>query len=124
MLESFFVSFLVASVLGILAGLGLGGGSLLILYVTAIIGMDPVTARGLNLLFFLPTSLISTLLRIRSRSLPIKKVMPAVVAGTVCAVLFSYISNRMDMELLRRLFGGLLILTGLRELFYRPRNIK
>ena len=78
----------------------------------------------MNLLFFLPASLISTLLRIRKGSLPIKKVMPAVWAGILFAAVFSYVSGMLDTALLRRLFGGLLLITGLRELFYRPRNIK
>ena len=124
MAVDFFVAFIAAAFCGTLAGMGLGGGSLLILWLTAGLHMAPETARGMNLLFFLPASLISTLLRIRKGSLPIKKVMPAVWAGILFAAVFSYISGMLDTALLRRLFGGLLLATGLRELFYRPRNIK
>lgn len=121
---SFLLSFLVASLLGTLAGLGLGGGSLLIVYLTAILNMSPETARGLNLLFFLPASLIATLLRIRKGNFPIKKAIPAILAGIMGSILFSYIGTHMDTAVLRRLFGVLLLITGVRELFYRERKIK
>ena len=121
---SFGTAFLAAAICGTLAGMGLGGGSLLILWLTAIMGVDPAAARGINLLFFLPAALISTLARIRQGSLPIRKVMPAVWAGIGFAFLFSIVGIYMPMALLKKLFGILLLLTGLRELFYRPRNAK
>ena len=37
---------------GILASMGLGGGMILILYMTLIAGMEQLTAQGVNLLFF------------------------------------------------------------------------
>ena len=116
---------LVASVFcGTLAGMGLGGGSLLILWLTAVQNIDPATARGINLLFFLPAALIATLSRIQKGSLPIQKVMPAVWAGILFATVFSFISSQLDIELLKKLFGVLLLITGLRELFYRVRKDK
>ena len=124
MAVDFFVAFFAASFCGTLAGMGLGGGSLLILWLTAVQQMDPVTARGINLVFFLPAALIATLSRIRKGTLPIKKVMPAVWAGIVFATLFSLVSSRLDIALLQKLFGILLLITGLRELFYRPRKAK
>lgn len=120
----FCIALLAAVFCGTLAGMGLGGGSLLILWLTAVQNMDPVTARGINLVFFLPAALIATLSRIRKGSLPIQKVMPAVWAGILFAILFSLISSRLDIGLLQKLFGILLLITGLRELFYRPRKAK
>jgi len=118
------IAFLSASFCGTLAGMGLGGGSLLILWLTAVQGMEPTLARGINLVFFLPAALIATLSRIRKGSLPIKKVMPAVWAGIIFATAFSLISSQLDIALLQKLFGVLLLATGLRELFYRPRKDK
>lgn len=120
----FCIAFLSAAFCGILAGMGLGGGSLLILWLTAVQGMDPATARGINLVFFLPAALIATLSRIRSKSLPIQKVMPAVWAGILFATLFSLLSGLLNISFLQKLFGILLLVTGLRELFYRPRKAK
>lgn len=121
---SFFTAFLAAAICGTLAGMGLGGGSLLILWLTAVMGVAPNIARGINLLFFLPAALLSTLSRIRRGMLPIKKVMPAVWAGIVFAVVFSLLGIYLQVKVLKKLFGVLLLATGLRELFYRPRKAK
>lgn len=120
----FCIAFLAAAFCGLLAGMGLGGGSLLILWLTAVQDMSPIAARGINLVFFLPAALIATVSRIRRGSLPIQKVMPAVWAGILFATVFSFVSHRLDIELLQKLFGILLLVTGLRELLYRPRKAK
>lgn len=114
----------VAIVLGFLAGLGVGGGSLLILWLTMVVGTEYADARIINLLFFLPSAFIATLFRFRQGTLSIKKVLPAVVSGCIAAFLVSRLGQQINTQLLRKLFGGLLLFTGLRELFYRPRKAK
>jgi len=119
MLESIPVCIAVGTVLGFLAGLGIGGGSLLILWLTMVLHMDPGTARGINLLFFLPSALICALLRWKEGSIPFRKILPAILSGCIAALAFSWLGNRLDLELLKKLFGGLLIVTGIRELMYK-----
>ena len=48
MLENWGFCLLVGTVLGFLTGLGIGGGSLLILWLTIVLGMDQQTARSIN----------------------------------------------------------------------------
>jgi uncharacterized membrane protein YfcA len=45
-----------------------------------------------------------------------KVVLPAVIGGCLTAGVFSYVALQMDLHLLKKLFGGFLILTGLSEL--------
>jgi uncharacterized membrane protein YfcA len=116
MLESFPISVLVGTALGFLSGLGVGGGSLLILWLTAILETPPQQARIINLLFFLPAAFISCVLRIQKGSLTLKPLIPAILGGCICAVIFSKLSTGMDVTLLKKLFGVLLIITGVREL--------
>ena len=116
------VTVLVATALGFLTGLGIGGGSLLILWLTAVLGMEQQTARSLNLLFFLPSALVSCLLRRKQGLLNWKAFLPAILSGSIAAAVFTCIGANVDTKLLRKLFGGLLILTGLRELLYKPRD--
>ena len=122
MLESFSVSVLVGTVLGVLSGLGTGGGSLLILWLTLMLGMDQETARSINLMFFIPSALVACLFRWKQGRVDIKKVLPAIIAGSIASGLFTFLSRDMDTTMLRKLFGGLLIVTGLRELLYRPKK--
>ena len=119
MLESLPVVLIVGTAMGFLTGLGIGGGSLLILWLTMAVGMDPATARAVNLLFFLPSAVIACCFRWKQGLVPWKTVIPAMIAGALSAAVFSWLGNRLDVTLLKKLFGGLLILTGLREVFYR-----
>lgn len=124
MLESLPVTLLVGTVLGFLSGLGIGGGSLLILWLTLVLQTDPQTARGINLLFFLPSALAACILRIRSGRLKLKRLLPAIIAGCGAAALFSWISVVLDIHILKKIFGVVLLSAGIREVFYRPRNAR
>ena len=115
---------LVGSILGFLSGIGVGGGSLLMMWLTLILGLEHTAARNINLLFFIPSALIASFFRWKQGSLDIKKILPAIIAGSICAGIFSWVSAYLDIALLRKLFGFLLLATGVRELFYRPRKPK
>lgn len=122
MLESLPVVLIAGTVLGFLSGLGIGGGSLLILWLTIVLNMEQSTARIINLLFFVPSALVACLFRWKQGNLNIRLVIPAIVAGCTSAAFFSWFSHRLDIELLKKLFGGVLITAGLRELFYRKKT--
>ena len=81
MLDSFLCNILVSAALGFLSGLGIGGGSLLILWLTQIVGMDPLTARCINLMFFLPSALISCCFRWKQHTLNTKVILPAAIVS-------------------------------------------
>lgn len=124
MLNSFPVNILVGTVLGFLSGLGTGGGSLLMLWLTLVLGMDPAPARLINLMFFLPSAIVATIFNHKRCRLPMKKLIVPVLTGCITAALFSLAAKNMDTEHLKKLFGILLIFTGIRELCYRARKPK
>lgn len=121
MLSSFPVSLLAGAVLGFLSGLGTGGGSLLLLWLTMVVGMPQQDARMVNLLFYLPSALITLLLRKKQGLLPVKPLLPGMAAGCAAAFLFSRLENILDAVLMKKAFGVLLLFLGFRELFYRRR---
>ena len=116
------VSLMVATVLGFLSGLGIGGGSLLMLYLTMIMQIPFSEAKELNLLFFLPCSLCASIFRIRNKRLSLSSLLPAIGAGVVSAISFSALAGYLPETVLKKIFGFLLLLTAYRELTYRPRN--
>ena len=122
MLTSLPVCVLIGSLLGFLTGMGVGGGSLLILWLTLALGFDQTTARGINLLFFLPASAICCVFRLRQGRLNLRACLPAILSGCAAAVAGSLIAAFVDTSLLRKPFGILLLATGLRELLYRPQR--
>lgn len=114
----------VGLVFGFLSGLGVGGGTLLIMWLTLVCHMDSGPARQINLLFFLFAASTATLVRFKKGNLHLQAVLPAILAGMLSAAIFSYLSVKIDPQPLKKLFGGLLVVVGLRELFYRPRKDK
>lgn len=124
MLNSFPVTLIIGTLLGFLSGLGIGGGSLLILWLTLVQGMEPGIARSINLLFFIPSACISCGIRMKQGTLKPKALIPAIVSGCIAAAIFSAISAQLQTDLLKKIFGIILIAAGLRELFYRPRKVR
>lgn len=124
MLNTFFVCVLVGSVLGFLTGLGIGGGSLLILWLTLVLGVDQAAARSINLLFFLPASAICCFFRHKQGILNLRGCLPGMLSGCLAAIIGSLAAMVVDTSLLRKPFGFLLLVTGLREIlqFRRLRN--
>lgn len=124
MLDTLPVALIAGTVLGFLAGLGIGGGSLLILWLTMVLHMDAMAARSINLLFFIPSAAVVCVLRLRQGNLKIRPLLPAALAGCAAAALFSWIATTVDTQILKKLFGLVLLFAGLRELCYRPRNAR
>ena len=75
------VEWLVGIAAGLMSGCGVGGGTLLLLYLTAVAGVEQRLAAGVNLLYFLccaPTALIS---HIRHKLVNFRVFLPAALAG-------------------------------------------
>lgn len=122
MVSSMPVSILVGTVLGFLTGLGTGGGSLLILWLTLVLGMEAPLARSINLMFFIPAAMASTIIRWRRGGIPWKKIWLPALSGCICAAAFTLAGSVMNTKWLEGIFGVLLIFTGIRELRYRKQN--
>ena len=116
------LSIAVSVLLGFLSGLGTGGGSLLILWLTLCAGLPQDQARVVNLLFFIPSALVACLFRWKQGRLHLKTLLPAILVGSATAALFTFLSIHWDTGLLRKLFGGLLVITAIRELCYKQKK--
>ena len=114
------VTLLIGTVLGFLSGLGVGGGSLLLLWLTVVMGQSQDTARAMNLLFFLPCALIATAFRWKQARLPLPIALPAVLGGVLGAALGCLLGPQINADLLKKAFGILFILTAIRELRWKP----
>lgn len=109
-------------VCGVLSGFGIGGGSLLMVYMTAIAAVEQKTAQGINLLYFLPTAGASLLLHTKNRLIRWDIVLPAAAAGCLCGAVTAWLCAGMDSAVLRKIFGVFLLLVGLTELAAKPKQ--
>ena len=115
------VNFLVGAALGFLSGLGVGGGSLLLLWITLVLGADPAQARVMNLMFFLPSALIATAFRWKQSKPDWSRILPAAGAGLLGAVIGNLLSPILPRDLLKKAFGVLFLVSGVREICYRSK---
>ena len=113
---SFIIALLAGLATGILSAFGIGGGTLLLLWMTLFAGVEQHTAQGIHLLYFLPTAAIALPAHIKNGFIDKKTALPAIAAGLIGTGLAAWAATALDVQLLRRCFGGYLLLIGIREL--------
>ncbi len=116
-MKDWLIAALAGAVTGVLSGFGVGGGSLLLVYMTSFAGVPQALAQGVNLLYFLPAAAAALPAHFKNGVVEKKVLLPAVAAGLFCSALTAWAATALDVDVLRRCFGGFLILIGLRELF-------
>ncbi len=121
-MESIPVCILVGTVMGFLTGLGIGGGSLLILWLTQVLTTPQQEAQGINLLFFLPAALVASVFNLRQGRLKWKIALPAMILGCLGAGLAAWVATGLEEGALGKVFGFLLLAAGLWELFAPQRR--
>lgn len=107
---------LAGAVCGVLSGLGIGGGSLLMIWLTALQDLPQRQAQGINLLYFLPTAGASLLFHIKNKLVAWQAALPAIACGCLSAAGSAWLAQSLHAALLRRLFGGFLLAVGILEL--------
>lgn len=105
-------SAIIATAIAILSGLGVGSGGLLVIWLTMIGGVDPQLVRGLNLLFFVFSA--SAALVVHAVKGRIKPTLALFLSFFACLGTFAgtYIGMRVDAYWLKKIFGGMLTLSG------------
>lgn len=116
------LSVLIGIFTGIISGFGIGGGSVLMLYLTAVIGIEQYTAGGINLLYFIGCAPAALIGHIRQKNIQWQAVLLCGIAGVVTAIPASLLASNLETALLRRLFGLLLLYIGVKELFFSKKG--
>lgn len=108
-----FLYFVLAGVLGgVLAGMGMGGGTLTLPILVLVMGVEQITAQFANLIAFLPSG--SAALFVHAKNGLIRKdnlifmLLPSLAACVFC----SFWASEANGVLLKKLFGGFLVLVA------------
>lgn len=107
---------------GVIASMGLGGGFVLLIWLTLFEGIAQRTAQGINLLFFLPVAVLSVIMHLRAGLINKKLVLSMIPGGILGAILGTLGSQVLGNNLLRKLYAIFLLAFGLRELFAKPQQ--
>lgn len=109
---------------GVFASMGLGGGMVLIVYLTVFAGFFATSGAGDKPCVFIPIAIISLVLHTKNKLVEWKKAVPAVLWGTAAVIISAWLANRTEQSLLSKAFGIFLILMGLKELFFKGEKHK
>ncbi len=115
---------LAAFLSGFAGSLGLGGGGVLVLYLVLYLGTEQITAQGINLLFFIPCAVLSTIVYSFKKLIDWKTVLAAAAGGLPGVLLGSWLITSIDPMWPGKIFGIFLLLTGVRELFGKSKDVK
>ena len=102
---------------GILSGFGVGGGSLLLIYMTGFADLEQTLAQGINLLYFLPTAGAALPHHFKNGFVDKQTALPAILVGLAATGTTAWIATSLETQLLRKCFGLFLLYIGFRELF-------
>ena len=105
---------LAGAITGVLSGFGIGGGSLLLIYMTSFAGVEQNLAQGINLLYFLPTAATALPAHVKNGYIEKAALLPAILAGLAGT---AWAATAMEVGMLRKCFGVFLLVIGVRELF-------
>ena len=101
----------------VIGALGMGGGSVLIIYLTAYLGLEQLAAQGINLVFFLPVAAVAIVAHHKHGLIKWKVALPCAAVGLAGVYFGQMLAMHVGSELLQKLFGGFLLVIGLREVF-------
>ena len=110
-------TFLAGTVSGVLGAMGMGGGGILIIYLTLFANVSQSTAQGINLLFFIPTAVLALFIYCKKGLISWKLAIPAAITGAIGAIIGVYLSAGIDNKLLSKGFGILLFIMGIVQFF-------
>ncbi len=102
---------------GILSGMGVGGGSLLIILLTLLFDVPQRAAQGINLFYFLPTAAVAIIIHIRRGNIDKPAALKSGVGGIATAVTFGILAQKIDGDTLRKIFALIIFAAGISELF-------
>lgn len=104
---------------GLLGSMGFGGGSILILYLTLLENVPQLSAQGINLLFFIPIAAVSVIVNTKNKLINKKAGLYMTIGGVSGLISGLILLNNINTELLGKLFGGFVLLMGIRSAFQK-----
>ena len=99
--------------IGTLTGMGVGGGGLLVIYLTSVRGVSQLDAQGCNLLFFIFAAAASIFLHNRLRRLDFRMIGTAALFALVGSQIGVRLTGILPEEAIRRIFGVMLVIAGI-----------
>lgn len=109
---------------GIVTGMGIGGGTILILLLTVFTNMDQHIAQATNLIFFIPTAIVTIIMSAKKKIIDYKTANIIIIFGVIGSIIGAYISVKINNRILRKLFGIALMVIAIYEIYSYRKQYK
>ena len=93
----------------------MGGGTLLIPLLTIFLGFNQQLSQGINLLTFVVMALFSLVIHSKNGFIVTKNLIWIILGGVVFAILGSVLATYVPSLILRKIFGGFLVILAIVE---------
>lgn len=102
---------------GIVAALGMGGGTILILLLGIFTNLKQHLIQGTNLIFFIPTSIVAIYMNIKHKTIDYKLALSIIISGIIGAIVGCNLSFKIENNTLKKYFGFFLLFIAFFEIF-------
>lgn len=109
---------------GALGGMGMGGGTILIPVLTIFFGAEQKQAQAINLVAFIPMAIASLIVHVKNKRVETNGILWIIIPATVLSLAGSLVAQAINGEILKRIFGGFLLLLSVAQFFSEEINEK
>ena len=109
--------FISGALAGVLGGMGMGGGAILIPMLTIFFGVEQISAQAINLVAFIPMAIVSLIIHLKNKRVKTQGLLWIILPATGCAFAGSLLALAVKGGVLKRVFGGFLVLLSLFQFF-------
>ena len=117
------MNFIASLLVSVLSGMGVGGGGLLVIYLTLFLGKEQFLSQGINLLFFLAASVSSLFIHLRQRKIDWHTVSAIAFIGSLGVILGAVLAGGLPGGILRKIFAVFMMAAGALQLFKKENNM-
>lgn len=86
------VQILIGVLSGIFSGIGMGGGTILIFLLVALLGVEQHIAQATNLIYFIPTAISAIIINYKEKNIDTKLAVNISIFGIIGAIIGALIS--------------------------------
>lgn len=120
-----FIWYVFAGLLGgVLGGMGMGGGTVLIPLLSIFYCVSQHTAQASNLISFIPMAIVALIIHLKNGLVEFKKIMFIILPGVITCIVGCYLARAISGDLLKRLFGGFLLLLSIFQFVTEIKKVK
>ena len=102
---------------GVVASMGMGGGVILVLLFSLFSDVSQHIVQGINLIFFIPTSIVSIYMNIKNKNIDYKVAKKVIISGIIGACIGSLLAIKINSDSLKKYFGMFLIGIAIFEIY-------